>query len=116
MRVRVTEDTVEVQLSRWQKILGLMRSITVPIADVSEVRIVEDPFSETKGTGLKAGLRLPRLYYVARTIGLDQAFLVRRGVPAISFAVRNQDPLKRVLASTPEAEQLARRLKSSRSS
>lgn len=112
MRVRVTEDSVEVRLLLWQKILGLMKSVAVPIADVSDVRIVENPFSEIKGTGLKAGLRLPRLYYVARTIGLDQVFLVRRGVPAISFAVRNQDPLKRVLASTPEAEQLARRLQS----
>jgi hypothetical protein len=116
VRVRVSEDSVEVLLSRWQKILGLMKSITAPIADVSEVRVVADPFSETKGTGLKVGLRLPRLYYVARTIGLDQAFLVRRGVPAISFAVRNQDPLKRVLASTPDAEELARRLQSIRTS
>ncbi len=112
MRVRVSEDSVEVRLSRWQKILGLMKSITVPIADIGDVHLVGDPFGEIKGTGLKVGLRLPRLYYVARTIGLDQAFVVRRGVPAISFAVRNQGPLERVLASTPDAEQLARRLRS----
>jgi hypothetical protein len=112
MRVRVTEDSVDVLLSPWQNVLGLMRSITVPIADVGDVRVVEDPFAETKGTGLKAGLRLPRLYYVARTIGLDQVFVVRRGVPALAFSVRNQEPLRHVLASTPEAEQLARRLRS----
>jgi hypothetical protein len=111
VRVRVSEDSVEVLLSRWQTILGLMKSITVPIADVSEVRVVEDPFSETRGTGLKVGLRIPRLYYVARTIGLDRAFLVRRGVPALAFAVRNQSPLEHVLASTPDAEELARRLR-----
>ena len=65
---------------------------------------------EAMGTGLKAGLRLPWLYYVARTIRLDRAFVVRRGVPALSFSVRNHEPLRSVLVSTPEAAQLAQTL------
>lgn len=65
---------------------------------------------ETVGTGLKVGLRLPGLYYIARTIRLDEAFLVRRRLPALSFAVRNHGALERVLACTPDAEELARRL------
>ena len=60
--------------------------------------------------GVKIGLRLPWLYYVARTIRLDEAFVVRRGVPAISIAVRNEGKLQRLLLSTPEAPELARRL------
>jgi len=111
MRVQVTDETVEVLLSRWQKVLGLMRDVRVARADVSDVRVVADPMRETMGTGIKVGLRLPWLYYVARTIRLDQAFVVRRGVPALSFAVRNHDPLRRVLLSTPDAEQLARQLR-----
>jgi hypothetical protein len=111
MRVRVSDESVEVLLSRWQKVLGLMRDISVARADVSDVRVVADPMTETMGTGIKVGLRLPWLYYVARTIRLDQAFVVRRGVPALSFAVRNHDPLRRVLVSTPDAEELARRLR-----
>jgi hypothetical protein len=110
VRVRVTEDSVEVLLSPWQKVLGLMKGIRVPIADVSDVRVVEDPIGEVMGSGLKAGLRIPGLYYIARTIRLDRAFLVRRGVPALSFAVRNNEPLKSVLVSTPEAANLARRI------
>jgi len=113
MRVRVTEDSVEVLLSPWEKVLGLLGDIKVPRADVSEVRVVHDPIQQTVGTGLKVGLRLPWLYYVARTIRLDQAFVVRRGVPALSFAVRNSGALRTVLASTPEAEELARRLQPS---
>jgi hypothetical protein len=109
--VRVTDDSVEVRLARWQKILGLMKDIRVPLADVSEVRVVEDPIRETMGTGLKVGLRLPWLYYVARTIRLDRAFVVRRGVPALSFAVHNHDPLRSVLVSTLEAAELAGRLR-----
>jgi hypothetical protein len=113
MRVHVTEDSVEVLLARWEKALGLLGNIVVPRADVSDVEVVPEPLREVMGAGIKAGLRLPWLYYVARTIRLDQAFAVRRGVPALSFAVRNHGPLKRVLVSTPDAEALARRLRSS---
>jgi hypothetical protein len=111
MRVQVSDEAVQVLLSRWQKVLGLMRDIRVPRADVSDVRVVDDPISETMGTGIKVGLRLPWLYYIARTIRLDQTFVVRRGVPGLSFSVRNHDPLRRVLVSTPDAEELARRLR-----
>jgi hypothetical protein len=113
MRVQVTDESVEILLSRWQKVLGLMRDITMPRADVSDVRVVDDPMRETMATGIKVGLRLPWLYYAARTIRLDQAFVVRRGVPGLSFAVRNHDPLRRVLVSAPDAEELARRLRGS---
>jgi hypothetical protein len=110
MRVVVTEDSVEVRLATWQKVLGLMRDVRVARADVSEVRLVEDPLAETMSSGIKVGLRLPWLYYVARTIRLDRVFIVRRGVPAVSFAVANHHPLRRVLVSTPGAGELVRRL------
>ena len=100
-------------LARWQKVLGLMKDIRVPLVDVSDVGVVEDPIREALGTGLKVGLRLPWLYYVARTLRLDRAFLVRRGVPGLSFAVRNHGALKHVLVSTPEAEELAGQLRRS---
>ena len=90
-------------LSPWQKALGLMKDIRVRAPDVSDVRVVENPLGEVRGSGLKAGVRLPGLYYVARTIRLDRAFVVRRGVPALSFAVRNNEPLRSVLVSTPDA-------------
>jgi hypothetical protein len=110
VRVQISEDAVEVQLSRWEKILGLLRDIQVPLADVSEVEVVAEPMRVVMRSGLKVGLRIPWLYYVARTIRLDQAFLVRRGVPALSFSVRNKGALRRVIVSTPEAQALARRL------
>jgi hypothetical protein len=113
MRLVITDNTVEVRLARWQKVLGLLRSIKVSRADVSDVEIVEDPVREAMQAGIKVGLRLPWLYFIARTIRLDTAFIVRRGVPALSFAVRNQGALKRVLVSTPEARELAQRLQTS---
>jgi hypothetical protein len=110
VRVRVSDDSVEVLLSRWQKVLGLIGDIKVDRADVSDVEVVADPVREAMGSGIKVGLRVPWLYYVARTIRLDQAFIVRRGVPALAFAVRNEGALTRVLVSTPQAEELAQRL------
>jgi hypothetical protein len=110
VRIEITDDAVEVRLAFWQKALGLLRNISVARADVSDVRIVAEPLGEVAHTGPKIGLRLPRLYYVARTIHLDKVFVVRRGVPALCFAVRNHGALRLVLLSTPEAEALARRL------
>lgn len=110
MRVQVSDEAVEVLLSRWEKVLGLMGDIRVPLADVGDVRIVQDPMREALRAGLKAGLRIPGFRYVARTIRLDRALLVRRGVPALSFSVRGAGALKGVLVSTPDAEALAQRL------
>ena len=60
--------------------------------------------------GVKVGLRIPWCRYVARTIALDRLFIVRRGMPALAFAVRGDGRLRQVLISTPEACELARRL------
>lgn len=113
MRVLVNDDSIEVRLAWWQKALGLLRNIRVARAEVSEVEVVDDPLREAMRSGLKFGLRLPWLYYVARTIRLDQIFVVRRGVSALSFQVDNGTPLHRVLVSTPQAEDLARQLRGS---
>jgi hypothetical protein len=110
VRVIISEDSVEVLLAPWEKVLGLMGNITVPRADISDVRVVEDPVREAMDVGMKVGLRLPLIVYVARTMRLDQAFVVRRGVPGLSFTVRDHRSLKRVLVSTPDAAELAREL------
>ena len=110
MELVLQEDSVEVRLAPWQRVLGLLGSITVPRADISDVHVVADPVREAMGAGVKVGLRVPWLYYIARTIKLDQAFVVRRGIPGLSFAVRNQGALQRVLVSTPQAAEMAQEL------
>jgi hypothetical protein len=111
MHVEIAVDTLEVRLSRWEKIFGLMGNIRLPLAAVGDVRVVAEPLREVRRSGMMAGLRVPWLYYVARTIRLDEAWIVRRGVPAVSFSVRGTGTLKRVVLSTPEAEALAQRLR-----
>jgi hypothetical protein len=110
MRVLVSEDTVEVRFAWWQKLLGLTRNVEVSRARVGDVRVVEQPMREAMRSGMKFGLRVPWLYYVARTIRLDELYAVRRGQPGLSFAVHGAGPLRRVLVSTPDAQRLAREL------
>lgn len=111
MRVHLSEDEIEVRLTTAEKALGLLRNIKVARSDLSDVQVLDDPLREVMRSGLKIGLRLPWLYYVCRSIRLDQAWAVRRGIPALSFAVRNHGALQRVTASTPEARELAGRLR-----
>jgi hypothetical protein len=114
VQVIVDEQAIHVRLSAWQKLLGLMRDVTVARSAVRGVEVLEDPLAEPMSCGLKVGLRLPWLYYAARTIRLDQMFIVRRGVPALAFDVEDGSPLRRVLLSTPQARELATQLRPER--
>ena len=113
MRVIVTEQSVEVRLARWEKVLGLMKDLILARSDIGDVEVVENPVREAMRGGMKVGLRLPWVIYIARSIRLDQLFVVRRNVPGLTFAVRNHGALQRVLLSTNQAEELAQRLQSS---
>jgi hypothetical protein len=110
MRMHISEKEIEIRFTRVEKVLGLLGNIRVPLSDLSDVRVVEDPLHDVMRGGLKVGLRLPWLYYMCRSIRLDRAWVVRRGVPALSFAVRNQGALEHVMVSTPDAHELALRL------
>jgi hypothetical protein len=110
VRIHVSDEYVEVRLALWQKALGLMRDIRIARADISDVHVVPEPVREAMRAGVKVGLRVPWLYFAARTIRLDEAFVVRRRVPGLSFAVDDGTALRRVLLSTPDAEQLAQQL------
>lgn len=84
-----------------------MGNLVVARSDVLAVRVLEDPMEEVMRAGLKVGLRLPWIYYVCRTIRLDRAWAVRRGVPALAITIRGQRALKQITVSTPAASQLA---------
>jgi hypothetical protein len=98
----------------WQKVLGLMRDIVVPLHDVEGAEVVEDAMGVVMAAGIKVGLRVPFLYYAARTLRLDEAFIVRRRMPAVSISIGGQGHLRRVLVSSPEASELAGRIEAAR--
>jgi hypothetical protein len=113
MQINLSDDYIEVRLAPWQKLLGLMRNVRVARADVSDACVVSNPVHEAMYSGIKVGLRIPWLYYIARTIRLDEVFVVRRGVPGLSFTVNNATSLRRVLVSTRRADELTRQLQGS---
>jgi hypothetical protein len=113
MQINLSDDYIEVRLAPWQKLLGLMRNVRVARAELSDVRIVSNPVHEAMHSGIKVGLRLPWLCYIARTIRLDEVFVVRRRVPGLSFVVNNNTSLRRVLISTHQAGEIARQLQES---
>jgi hypothetical protein len=112
MRLHISDEEIEIRLSPVEKTLGLLNSIRVERANVSDVQVVDDPLYEVMRAGLKVGLRLPWLYYLCRSIRLDRVWIVRRGVPALSFAVHNQGALEHVTVSTRDAREIAQRLES----
>jgi hypothetical protein len=116
VEVTITSQAVQVRLSWWQKLLGLMRNITVPLGDVSGIEVIERPVSVAARAGIKVGLRLPFLCFVARTLRLDEAFVVRRGVPGLSIEIGGEGHLRRLLVSTPRAAELANELETARRS
>jgi hypothetical protein len=110
VRIVIGDGSLQIRLSRWQKVLGLLGDIVVPLEDVRAAEVEEEPVRVAMRAGVKVGLRVPWLYFVARTIRLDEAFVVRRGVPALRVDIENSGALRRLLVSTPDASALAERL------
>ena len=59
MRVRVTEDSVEVLLAPWEKVLGLLGNIRVARTDVSDVRVLQEPMREVMSLMERIASSLP---------------------------------------------------------
>jgi hypothetical protein len=114
VRVEIGSDAVTVRLAWWQKLLGLMGNITIPLSDVEGAEVVPDAVGVASRIGIKVGLRIPFLYFVARTLRLDQAFVVRRGQPGLSVSIAGDGRLRRVLVSTPRAQELAEQIEAAR--
>jgi hypothetical protein len=114
VRLEIRAESVEVRLSWWQNLLGLMRDISVPLRDIDGVEVIDNPVRVAGRTGIKVGLRVPFLYFVARTMRLDEAFVVRRGVPGLSISIGGEGHLRRVLVSTPRAAELAGEIEAAR--
>ena len=114
MSVQIEAETVTVRLSWWQKLLGLMRNISIPLRDIDGAEVVEDAVRVAGRSGIKVGLRVPFVYFVARTMRLDEAFVVRRGMPGLSISIGGEGHLRRVLVSTPRAPELAAEIEAAR--
>jgi hypothetical protein len=108
--VHLDDSVLEVHLSRWEKVAGLLRDLRVPLDAVIDVEVVPDGLAAA--AGLRApGLALPGVtrYGTWRRRGSKHFVAVRRGMPALRLTLRGQR-FADALVSLPDAEDVADRL------
>jgi hypothetical protein len=59
VRIDIDEQSLEVRLAPWQKLVGLMRDVCIARADISDVRVVADPVREAMHGGIKWACACP---------------------------------------------------------
>lgn len=108
--VSLTENTLEVRLSRLEKIGALQGDLRIPREAIRAAEVVPDGLAATRG--LRApGLGIPGFVKLGtwrgrRNRGDRQFITVRRGLPALRLTLDGQ-PNDMVLVSTPRAAELA---------
>ena len=102
--IDLTPDRLTVRFTTAEKILGLVRDFSAPRSAITSVALVES-WSEVRG--LRIGLGLPgyRLLGTWRGRGHKQLVALRRGQPAVRFALSGTT-YDEVVVSTADAERL----------
>lgn len=108
--ITLTPDTIEVSFTTAEKVAGLVRDQSIPRSLVTDVTVVDDGLSATKGMRAP-GLGLPghrKLGTWRRSTGKELVD-VRRGDPAVRITLHGHAYQAAVLG-TAEAHELARAL------
>jgi hypothetical protein len=109
-QILIDGATLTVVLSRWEKLAALHGDVTVPLAAVEGVRVVDEPLPAV--TGLRApGLALPGRTKIGtwRASGRRTFAVARAGVPAVCVDLSGAG-YARLVVSTPDAHDVDARL------
>ena len=109
-KITLTPDDIEVSFTRAERITGLVRDQTIPRSAVTDVTIIDDGLSATKG--LRApGLGLPRRRKLGtwRRPGRKELVDVRHGEPTLRLSLTGH-AYQAALLGTPDGHTLARQL------
>ena len=104
----LTDDRVDVRFTTTEKVMGLVRDVSVPRAAVVDAAVVQ---SWREVRGMRVGLGLPRTRLIGtwRWKGHRQLVDLRRGVPAIRVTLR-ESRYDELVVSTPDAAALVAEL------
>lgn len=89
--IAISNDTLQVRLTRWEKVAGLLRDVDVPLSAVRAAEVVPDGLAASRG--LRApGLALPGRRHIGawRRDGEKTMVIVRRGRPALRVELIGQ--------------------------
>ena len=89
--LQLTETTLSVRLTRAEKILGLLRDLSVPRSAVRDVEVVADGLAAARGVRAP-GLGLPGVRKIGtwRRPGERSLVCVRRDQPAVRIRLEGQ--------------------------
>jgi hypothetical protein len=90
-RLQLTDTTLTLRLTRFEKIAGLLRDVEVPRSAVHDVEVAADPMEAVRG--LRApGLALPGVRKIGtwRRPGERTLVSIRRGQPAVRIRLSGQ--------------------------
>lgn len=108
-QVKIDDGRLQVRLTRFEKVAGLLGDLDVPLASVTSAEAVADGLSSL--TGIRApGLAVPgRRIGTWRGRGATRFVVLRSGSPALRVRLRGHR-YDELLVATPDAEALAGRL------
>ena len=106
MNLELDDTRIAVRLSPFEKVAGITRDVVIPLADVREASVDPTPMQSIRGRILM-GLRIPRRYYIARTLGRPEFWALTDAGPALRLITRDG---RRVTASAPDAAGVAQRI------
>jgi hypothetical protein len=109
-QIHLSDNTIHIELSRWEKILGLMGDQTIPRSAITAAALETDPLAATRG--LRApGLGVPGSVKVGtwRDKSRTTYVSIRRSTPAVRIETTGLDH-DAYLVSVPDAAELVHRL------
>jgi hypothetical protein len=108
--ITINQDTLQLRLSRFEKVLGLVRDQDVPLSAVTSARVEPDGLAAVRG--LRApGLGLPGLRMVGTWRGRGRTLVsVRRGESAVVVELTGHR-YERLVIGSPDAAEVVERLR-----
>lgn len=108
--IEITQGTLHLRFTRFEKVLGLVRNQDVPLSSVTSARVEASGLVAVRG--LRApGLGLPGLRMVGTWRGRGRTLVsVRRGEPAVVVELTGHR-YDRLVIGTPDAAEVVERLR-----
>jgi len=110
--LQIRPDSLAIELNRWERLGALHDSFTIPWSHIDRATAIKDLWPHVRGwrapgTGLPHVILLGRMRY---RDGKDFT-AIYKSLPGVILELRDE-PFRRILASTPDAQAIVNRVMS----